>query len=607
MAEQTRCWPLDRLTERFEPAAVEFVAPVHAPASRGDATTVCVLVRPSAVAGEAAVSVVRRDDERDVELLRREGAIAEVVIDAAWTAWHGRIEVLPGSTEDAPMLDVTGDGRANVLVRARPGMDCCERWLVLELGHEVRVLFDDLAQPEGDRSTRSVARELLDATGDGWPEIMTTDAFAWPAACAGATGTPPQVITAFGFDRRLRAFTPIAPRDLSGHDPALRAALQRLIGAPADATPLERSAWLLPEFWFDGTVESPGSWCEVLPLVTALLAAGRERDAWAAFDTWYRADDHAQVKAWLQGAWWWAAPWRWERGLDTFAGEWLGELATFVADPSGGLELLGGGRPVDVTVWGEGAVGERVGELRALGRDGDASGPSCPLLRGLDRRDGFALIDGCDPARRYVLRPVASGSALWLEVRRTPHDPSLAEGAHLVRAHDARGTILGSGDALAVSERLLASSCSGLRLARNEVFARRGWTFAAGGLADAFASERWYVPAGDATNRDDVNAEIAATLSDPEFATVQLIVALERARGCEHATFEMADLVAAAEEHLRLRAPELTDTLAREATAWETYLAACADRGGRAAAACREAVLVERVWRMQSAFLEVMP
>ena len=605
MAAETRCWPLDLEVERVDPASVAVVTPVAATASGRVAATICVSIRPTAVPGEVALHVIRRDGEGDVELLKREGGIAQLDVDTSWAAWSGRVDVLPGWTEEAPLVDVTGDGRANLLVRARLSGECCERWFVLEFGHEVRVLFDDLAGHEGGRSTRVSARQAFDVEGDGWPEIVATDALAWPAPCSFVLAAPPQVVTVFGFDRRLRAYAPIAPSGLAVHEATLREALQRLLGEPASWTLLERSAWLLPEFWLGGDVALAASWCDVLPLVTALLAAGRERDAWAAFDVWYRGDDHAEVKAWLQASWWWAAPWRWAQGLATFAGEWIGELRTYVVDADSAFDALGGGRPVDVSVWGEGAVGERVGELRVLGRDVEQLTPACPLLRGLDRLDGFVLIDGCHGSRRYVLRPTASGTAVWLEAMSDPHDPTLRSGAHLVRVHEPRASSGSDVEVLTFGERLLRASCRGLRLLRNELFARRGWVFGTGALADAFASERWYVPAGDASDRDVVNAEIAATLSRHDRAAAHLLVGLERARECDQASFGLEELVAVSEDHLRSLAPAQANELTGEALAWQSYLSACASRGGQAAEACREAVLAERLRRLHTAFMEV--
>ena len=606
VATESRCWPLYPNAERAGDAFAAIVAPVPASAPR-DGAAVCLETRPTVVPGDLALHVLLRDAAGEVELLRRVGGFAELVVDGRWAAWRGRVEVLPGGTDDAPRVDVTGDGRANVLVRAWPRSGCCEGWFVLELGREVRVLFDDLAGHVGERSLSPIDRRVVDVVGDGWPEIVATDALAWPASCGDMLGAPPQVVTVFAYDRRLRAYAPVAPVGLAVHEASLRAALERLLGVSASSTsPLERGAWLLPDFWFGREVAPAASWCDALPLVTALLAAGRERDAWAAFDAWYRGDDHGEVKAWLQSSWWWTAPWRWERGLDAFAGEWIGEFATFVVQPSGDLDLIGGGRAVDVSLWGEGSLGERVGELRVLGRDLESPDPACPLLRGLDRVDGFVLVDGCQPERRYVLRPAAGGTAVGLEVVSEPHDASFRSGAHLVPAHVSHASDGAGMDVLAFGERLMAASCRGLRMVRNEVFARRGWVFGAGALADAFASERWYVPAGDAWSRDEVNAEIAVALSDADRLAVQLVVALERARGCEQVDAGLDELVAASEDHLRSLAPARPDALAGEGAAWETYLASCDGRPGRATDACREAVLVERLRRTLAAISEVV-
>ena len=65
------------------------------------------------------------------------------------------------------------------------------------------------------------------------------------------------------------------------------------------------------------------------------------------------------------------------------------------------------------------------------------------------------------------------------------------------------------------------------------------------------------------------------------------------------------ELIEASEEHLRSLAPALADRLADEASAWETYLAACEGRRGRATDACQATVLVERWRRAQAAYWEV--
>jgi hypothetical protein len=603
IAAELRCWPT--ASDGWSVDASHEPALPNSSGSRLEAS-ICLDIRPAAP-GEVALYVLRRDTSGDTELLRREGGFEELTIDSRWVVWQGRVEVLPGWTGDAPRFDVTGDGRVNVLVRARSSQACCERWLILEIGQGIRVLFDDLAGDDGGRLRGAVDRRAVDVGGDGWSEIVATDAFAWPEPCGAMVGSPPEVVTVFTFDRLRRGYVPTAPHDLALHERSLRVALERLLGASAASTPLQRAAWLLPDFVFGHRFEPVASWCEVLPLVTALLSAGRERDAWAAFDVWYRGDDRDEVKAWLQGSWWWAAPWRWERGLDAFAGEWMGELATFVTDPTGALDLIGGGTAIDVSVWGDGMVGERVGELRVLGRDITTIVRTCPLVRSLDRVDGFVLVDGCDRERRYLLRPAASGTALSMQVMADRSNPSLQSGARLVRVYETNASFDSDVDALALGERLMNASCRGLRFARNEVFARRGWVFPAGELADAFASERWYVPAGAADDRSEVNAEIAATLPDADRLVVQVMVALERARGCEQMKVGFQDLVVASETHLRMLVPTSADRLAIDGAGWEAYRAECIGEEGRGSDACLEAVLVEQWRRALAGILEARP
>jgi hypothetical protein len=81
-------------------------------------------------------------------------------------------------------------------------------------------------------------------------------------------------------------------------------------------------------------------------------------------------------------------------------------------------------------------------------------------------------------------------------------------------------------------EQLFASSCLGLQRSRNEIFARRGWVFGPGTVADHFASQAWYRPRGHLADRDIVNAAVVTDLTGGERVDVQTLLAYERHVGC---------------------------------------------------------------------------
>lgn len=328
-------------------------------------------------AGEdlSLVVVLQVVDGGPVEVFRREYRGADVRFVAEG----------PGRGVGA---DLTGNGEPNVILASEPRAGCCPETVVLELGTELSVIFDDYVgngfdplSGEPDPTTPT-NREFIDLDGDGSFEIVAVDLWPWSLGCEQALGIEWTFITVLSYDPWLRRYSVASAR----FEEAFR----------EEITLGERFA-----------NEAPHEPCGALRLAMSLFSADRPAEAWRAFTEQYRGPAEDAWLSWLQAELLSNSPWRYA-DLNAIAGRWSGELARFVRWEEGGeFELMGGGSMIEVEFYGEAPLNRPVGLLSHVTLDFAPTSPSrptlkhCTLLRGPDLRYGPSVVQECEPGGRY--------------------------------------------------------------------------------------------------------------------------------------------------------------------------------------------------------------
>jgi hypothetical protein len=175
----------------------------------------------------------------------------------------------PGITEVEALADVTGDSRAEVVVRSYSGgAHCCEATSVYSV---------EDASPRTLLSvdTGNCPGEFADLDGDGVQEFRTCDdRFAYEF-CAFAFSPMPPVV--FAYDRGSGRYRP--------HTPAFAHVLRY--------TSAEDARREMVEYHDDPALQR----CAALRPALDLVYAGRADEGWAVFRNLYKAPDAASIEA----------------------------------------------------------------------------------------------------------------------------------------------------------------------------------------------------------------------------------------------------------------------------------------------------------------------
>lgn len=197
----------------------------------------------------------------------------------------------------APGDDLTGDGRANLLVEGfSGGAHCCFTAHLIELAPTPRVLWS--------ADVRDAGVALADLDADGVPELLTADmSFAYEF-CSFAESPAPLVVLAWD-----GATYRVANRDFPrAYDRAIVGALEQVLAASPPAS-VGGSAGPPPPpepavaGWREGA-------CDALHLVLPLLYAGHDAAAERALARFYAGD----ARALAERVWGIAAGSRWYVG-----------------------------------------------------------------------------------------------------------------------------------------------------------------------------------------------------------------------------------------------------------------------------------------------------